>query len=82
MNTVKTRAEEIFDIPKRQNLSLSDIEALGIVKAPMLRKMVSSGALKSIRVGRKYFVPRKVLIDWLERELNRGESHDEAEQPA
>ena len=71
MNPVKTRAEEVYDIPKRQNLSISDIEKLGIIKAPMLRKMLSKGEMRSIRVGRKYFVPRAVLVDWLDRQLNR-----------
>jgi excisionase family DNA binding protein len=72
MNTVRTRAEEIFDIPKRQNLSVSDIEELGIIKAAMLRKMLKNGEIRHIRVGNKYFVPRAVLVDWLDRQLNRG----------
>ena len=72
MNTVRTKAEEVFDIPKRQNLSVSDIEKLGIIKAPMLRKMLKNGEMRHIRVGNKYFVPRAVLVDWLDLQLNGG----------
>ncbi len=63
-------AEELYDIPNKQNIPLSEVEAANIVKAQMCKKLYHQGKFPMIRIGNKFFVPRKQLIKWLDDQLN------------
>ena len=69
MTTLKSSAEDLFDIPEKANLSLADIEKAGIMKRCTTRKRIVNGELEAMRIGSKYFIPRKALIKWIESNL-------------
>ncbi len=63
-------AEELYIIPNKQNIPLSEVEEGTIMTAQMCKKLYHQGKFPLIRIGAKFFVPRKQLIKWLDGQLN------------
>ncbi|WP_456451636.1 helix-turn-helix domain-containing protein [Hydrogenimonas sp.] len=61
--------EEMVDIPKMQFIPLTELENAGLILRTTARKLIKEGKLQAVKVGRKYFIPRKALIAWLESNL-------------
>ncbi len=64
------KAEEVYDIPKKQNIPLSELADTKIISAQMCKKLYHQGKFPLMRIGSKYFAPRKSLIQWLDDQLN------------
>lgn len=64
------QAEELYDIPTKQNIPLSELAAADIISAQMCKKLYHQGKFPLIKIGAKYFAPRKQVIQWLEDQLN------------
>jgi excisionase family DNA binding protein len=47
--------------------SIAEASAVGSIGLTNLRRLVKSGAISSVRVGRKYLIPRAELLRFLER---------------
>jgi hypothetical protein len=66
---IKERVSIIYDIPKEQNIALSVLESEGFMKSQTAKKLINSGKLKAVTVGRKFYIPRMELIRYLADEL-------------
>ncbi len=63
-------AEELYDIPKKQNIPLSELSKAEIISAQMCKKLYHQGKFPMMKIGNKFFVPRKQIIKWLDEQLN------------
>jgi len=61
--------ENIYTIPKEQNIALSTIEKQGIAKSQMLKRLIHANKIHAVTFGRKLFIPRMELIRYLAQEL-------------
>jgi len=61
--------ENIYTIPKEQNIALSTIEEKGFAKAQTLKRLIHANKIHAVTFGRKYFIPRMELIRYLAQEL-------------
>ena len=66
---VKEYIENMYDIPKEQNISLRDVEDAGFMKAQTAKHLIHAGKLHAITFGKKFFIPRMELIRYLANEL-------------
>jgi len=76
MNTLdhyKELAMEYYDIPRKANIPLSEIEEKGILKRATALKAIRMGQLKAIKIMSKWFVPREALVDYLAQAIREGE---------
>ena len=62
-------AEELYNLPQDQNILLSTIEKLGIIKAQTAKNLIHRGELVAIKIGQRFYVPRKELIRFIEASL-------------
>lgn len=53
-------------IPKRVLFNLREIENLGLIKIPTIKKILSKGEITYIRIGNKFHIARNELIRYLE----------------
>ena len=72
MNDLNITVEEIYDIPKKQNIPLKELEERDILNVNTARKLIYAKQLKAIKIGDKWFVPRLWLIEFLENQLKRS----------
>lgn len=63
-------AEELYDIPGKQNIPLADLEKADLISAQMCKRLYHQGKFPLIRIGSKFFAPRKQVIKWLDEQLN------------
>ncbi len=63
-------AEELYDIPNKQNIPLSELAAANLISAQMCKKLYHQGKFPLIKIGAKYFAPRKQVVEWLNEQLN------------
>ena len=63
-------AEELYDIPNKQNIPIMDLEKAEIISAQMCKKLYHQGKFPLIRIGAKFFAPRKQVVHWLDEQLN------------
>ncbi len=66
---VKEYIENMYEIPKGQNLALSQIEEAGFFKSQTAKRLIHAGKLKAVTFGRKFFIPRTELIRYLADEM-------------
>jgi len=57
-------------LPKDKILfSIRDIENMGFVRSFMLKKIIYQRSIEVVKLGKKNFISRKILIDFLIRQI-------------
>jgi excisionase family DNA binding protein len=54
-------------------------ETLGGVSATTIRRLIASGELPVIRVGRRIMIEEKAIVEWIERTKEHAPSSEKAE---
>ncbi|WP_104687647.1 FAD-binding protein [Helicobacter acinonychis] len=52
-------------LPKGSLFSIKDIEEIGLIKSDMLRKLIFHREIEVVKMGKKNFISRQVLIAFL-----------------
>jgi len=52
-------------IPQGVLFSIKQIDEMGIVKSDMLKKLIYNREIEVVKIGKKNFISRLVLIDYL-----------------
>lgn len=53
-------------LPKGKILfSIRDIDEIGLIRSDMLKKLIYQRAIEVVKLGKKNFISRKILIDFL-----------------
>lgn len=64
METTTTNYDEL--LPKDKILfSIRDIDEIGLIRSDMLKKIIYQRAIEVVKLGKKNFISRKILIDFL-----------------
>ncbi|WP_456489126.1 helix-turn-helix domain-containing protein, partial [Caminibacter pacificus] len=58
--------EELFDIPQKENISLAELSEKGIMSKKIAYKNIVEGKLTAIKIGQRWYIPRKALLSFLE----------------
>jgi len=53
-------------IPKGVLFSIKQIDEMGIIKSDMLKKLLYNREIEVVKIGKKNFISRIVLINYLE----------------
>jgi hypothetical protein len=53
-------------IPKGVLFSIKQIDEIGIIKSDMLKKLLYNREIEVVKIGKKNFISRIVLINYLE----------------
>ena len=53
-------------IPQGVLFSIKQIDEMGIIKSDMLKKLLFKKDLEAVKIGRKNFISRVVLVNYLE----------------
>ena len=73
------KANEIYDIPAKQNIPLRELEEKGIIDRGLAKKLILQRRFPAVKLGQKYFVPRGALIDWLQERLDNPTEEPKAQ---
>ena len=52
-------------IPQGVLFSIKQIDEMGIIKSDMVKKLIYSREIEVVKIGKKNFISRMVLIDYL-----------------
>lgn len=64
MEATTTNYDEL--LPKDKILfSIKDIDTMGLIGSDMMRKIIYQRAIEVVKLGKKNFISRKILIDFL-----------------
>ena len=80
MNDLNIMVEEVYDIPKKQNIPLKELEERGILNVNTARKLIYTKELRAIKIGDKWFVPRAWLIEFLEKQIRKSKELIQTEE--
>lgn len=61
---MKTNYDEI--IPNGVLFNLKEVEEMKIIRVNMAKKLIMKQAIEFVKIGNKFHISRKVLIDYLE----------------
>jgi len=63
--------EELMNLPDKEMFALSDLVRIGLTKKAAYRN-IAEGRLIGIKVGKRWYIPRKALIAFLQQALEEG----------
>ena len=55
---------ELFEF-KERSVSIKDINAINLIKSDMLKKIIYNREIEVVKIGKKNFISRSALIDYL-----------------
>ena len=62
-NKMQTNYNEL--IPQGVLFAIKQIDEMGIIKSDMLKKLIYNREIEVVKIGKKNFISRLVLIDYL-----------------
>ena len=70
---MQTNYDEL--IPQGILFSIKQIDEMGIIKSDMLKKLLYNREIEVVKIGKKNFISRTVLVNYLEENTTLAENN-------
>lgn len=63
------KINEMYEIPKEQNIKLNKLEQEGFINSQVAKLEIHRGKLNAVKLGSHFFIPRVELIRYLAQQM-------------